>query len=200
MTPIAHSRLSSGAFTLDGALLAAPSGAPDEALRAAYQALAMDYPKFHKMDRAAKLAVLVAEPVLRVARDRGADLAEGTAVLALSRSGSGSSDVEHWRVRQDTGLASPAVFVYTLPNIGVGELTIRHGIHGPSLCLMTDGPDSVDSVRAALLLRKAPRVRWLVCLWSDIFAAHFEAQAVLFGPDEGLTNQADATTLFPSTP
>ncbi|HQW86847.1 MAG TPA: hypothetical protein PLH93_06665 [Flavobacteriales bacterium] len=200
MTPIAHSRLSPGVFTLNGTLLAAPSAPPVEALRAAYQALAMDYPKFHKMDLAAKLTVLVAEPVLRVARDRGADLAEGTAVLALSRSGSGSSDVEHWRVRQDTGLASPAVFVYTLPNIGVGELTIRHGIHGPSLCLMTDGPHSAESVMAARLLRRDPRVRWLVCLWSDIFAARFEAQAVLFGPDDDPTNQADPTTLFPSTP
>ena len=200
MTPIAHSRLSPGVFTLDATLLAAPSGPPVEALRAAYQALAMDYPKFHKMDLAAKLAVLVAEPVLRVARDRGADLAEGTAVLALSRSGSGSSDVEHWRIRQGSGLASPAVFVYTLPNIGVGELTIRHGMRGPSLCLMTPGPDSPESVGAARLLRDDLRVRWLVCLWSDIFADRFEAQAVLFGPDADLTNQADLTTLFPSTP
>lgn len=200
MKPIAHSRFSSGVFTLDGTVLATPTGTPDEALRTAYQAMAMDYPKFHKMDRAAKLAVLVAEPVLRVARERGADLAEATAVLALSRSGSGSSDVDHWRVRQDTGLASPAVFVYTLPNIGVGEITIRHGIHGPSLCLMTEGPDSPESVMAARLLRRDPRVRWLVCLWSDIFADHFEAQAVLFGPDNDLPNQADATTLFPSTP
>ncbi|MBV6405352.1 MAG: hypothetical protein IT228_11845 [Flavobacteriales bacterium] len=194
MKPIAHARLAPGAFTLDGTPLATPGGTPEEALRTCYQALAMDYPKFHKMDLAAKLTVLVAEPVVRVARERGADLTEATGVLALGASGCLGTDVEHWRVRQATGLASPAVFVYTLPNIGVGELTIRHGMHGPSLCLMTEAPDAPEALMAARLLRRDPRVRWLVCLWSDIFADRFEAQAVVFGPDD------HPTALFPSTP
>ena len=193
MTPIAHSRLSPGVFTLDATLLAAPSGPPVEALRAAYQALAMDYPKFHKMDLAAKLAVLVAEPVLRVARDRGADLAEGTAVLALSRSGSGSSDVEHWRIRQGSGLASPAVFVYTLPNIGLGEITIRHRIFGSSLCLLDHEPKTELVLRSIRVLHERDRMEWIVCLWSDIFADRYDARAVLLGPGPGAP--ADANTL-----
>ncbi len=200
MKPLAHSRLEPGVFTLDGTPIAAPKGTPDEALRTCYQALAMDYPKFHKMDPLAKLAVLVAEPVLRVARERGADLAGSTAVLALGSSGCLASDVEHWRVRQATGLASPAVFVYTLPNIGVGELTIRHGMHGPSLCLMTEEPDTAEARMAARLLRRDPRVRWLVCLWTDIFADRFEARAVLYGPEDPWTDPAHPTALFPSTP
>ncbi len=197
MSPIAHSRLGPGSFTLDELAIAAPAGSVDDAFRQCYKALGMDYPKFHKMDPAAKLAVLVAEPVLRVARERGADLSGGTAMLVLSRSGSSASDMEHWQVRQSTGLAGPAIFVYTLPNIGAGEITIRHGMHGPSLCLMTDAPDDPAGPQAAAMLLRDPGVRWLVCVWADIFADRFDAQAALH--DRGPANQAHPTTLFPST-
>ena len=36
-----------------------------------------------------------------------------------------------------SSIASPALFVYTLPNIMLGEVSIRHGFKGEQLCLVS---------------------------------------------------------------
>ncbi|MBK8341147.1 MAG: hypothetical protein IPK99_14640 [Flavobacteriales bacterium] len=193
MNVIAHSRLKGGVLSADDRELLRAQGSMENVFRECYKELAMDYPKFHKMDAPSKLAVLVTEPLLQRARQEGADLENRMGLIGMSHCGSTVTDEEHWAVRTETGLASPAVFVYTLPNIGLGEITIRHRIFGSSLCLLDHEPGTELIQRSIRVLHERDGMEWIVCLWSDIFADRYDARAVLLGPGPGAP--ADANTL-----
>ena len=103
-----------------------------------YRALGCAYPKFFKMDLLCKWAWLGAEAILKQAdqylyQDEDKD---NIAVVLATRNGCITVDKKY----QDSikNIASPALFVYTLPNIMLGEICIRHGFKGEQLCLVQD--------------------------------------------------------------
>ncbi len=105
-------------------------------LKSAYRQLDIDYPKYHKMDGLCK-AIFVATELL--ARASGPFLGD-TALIFANRSASYLSDSKH-----ATGIfdpenpgASPATFVYTLPNIAMGEISIRHQLHSENVFFIFD--------------------------------------------------------------
>jgi len=93
--------------------------------KAAFKNLELAYPKFYKMDRLCKLGFLAVEYLL--AGNPACHPDESTAIVLCNSSGSTDSDLAHL---QNEEPPSPAVFVYTLPNIVAGEIAIRHGIKG----------------------------------------------------------------------
>ncbi len=104
----------------------------NEFLSEAYKALGLSYPKFHKMDAQCKLGFLCAEFALKDTDFLTArDLSKTAIVLSNA-----ASSLETDRLHQDSindkanYFPSPAVFVYTLPNITIGELAIKHKITG----------------------------------------------------------------------
>lgn len=104
-----------------------------------YQTLGCNYPKFFKMDSLCKWAWLGAECLLK--KPDGAWLYEGCdkqkiAVALATRDG--CMEVDHRFLDSMQHLASPALFVYTLPNIMLGEICIRHGFKGEQLCLIQE--------------------------------------------------------------
>ena len=94
-----------------------------------------DYPKYYKMDTLARLAFVASELLLKAERDDNPDSMqhdEDRAVIFFNRSGSIVSDSKFFssiRTAEEY-FPSPAVFVYTLPNISVGEIALRNGYHG----------------------------------------------------------------------
>jgi hypothetical protein len=59
----------------------------------------------------------------------------------------------------------PAVFPYTLPSTCLGELAIRHGLGGPTLCLSTGPGEEATGVREARALMEVEDAdAALVCL------------------------------------
>ena len=93
---VASTRLTGGRLSLNGNDLAEGQGEDAEMLRALYTAVGLDYPKFHKMDMYARLALLASEPLYRMLRADGADIANAIGLITLNRSGSAATDVEHW--------------------------------------------------------------------------------------------------------
>ena len=93
--------------------------------KAAFKNLNLSYPKFYKMDRLCKLGFLATEYL--IAKNNDCRPNESTAIIMCNASGSLDSDLKHLNHVEQP---SPAVFVYTLPNIVVGEIAIRHGIKG----------------------------------------------------------------------
>nr|WP_314289852.1 3-oxoacyl-ACP synthase [uncultured Capnocytophaga sp.] len=91
----------------------------------ALKVLQMDYPKFFKMDNLSKLAFLVAEVLLRPFSQSEKN---NTALVFANRSSSLDTDLKHQSTIANPAqyYPSPAVFVYTLPNICLGEISIRH--------------------------------------------------------------------------
>jgi 3-oxoacyl-[acyl-carrier-protein] synthase-1 len=137
-----------------------------------------DYPKFYKMDGLSRLGFIAAE-LLMQAEDAHETLGEGRAIVFVNRSSSIASDRNYQSSIQDADqfFPSPAVFVYTLPNIFTGEIAIRHHLHGEtSFYILPEKDDrTID-----MLLRSSLQDRLthsMIGGWIDYQDSnHFEAE------------------------
>ena len=104
----------------------------DTFIRERYRALGDPNMKFSKMDDLCKLAYVASCELL--AAHRPDYPAERIGVVLANRSASLDSDRRHQAIidANDACGASPAVFVYTLPNIMLGQVAIKHGLKGES--------------------------------------------------------------------
>ena len=119
---------------------------PDENLadflKEIYRKSEANYPKFFKMDLLCKSAFLATEFISK----KETLFETNTALLLSNRSSSMDSDEKHAQTIYDVEpVASPAVFVYTLPNIALGEISIRHQLFSENLFLIFDkfSPDTL---------------------------------------------------------
>ncbi len=105
-------------------------------IRAAFKNISSEpYMKFAKMDDFCKLALTSVEYL-------GINGVENTALLLHTNSGCIHSDLRHLEnISQGAENASPAVFVYTLPNIALGEIAIRHKFKGENLTRIVESFD-----------------------------------------------------------
>jgi len=100
----------------------------DQFLVAAYEFINPEYPKFYKMDHLSKLGFLACEVLLKARRLKEEQGADKVAIVLTNASSSLDTDRNYFKSTKQ--IASPALFVYTLPNIVAGELCIRHGWKG----------------------------------------------------------------------
>ena len=102
-----------------------------------FKFLEISYPKFFKMDSLSKLAFLASEIILSklVNEDKN-----NLALIFANHSSCLSIDIKHKEsiANPDEYFPSPAVFVYTLPNICLGEISIRHQLHTESSFFIFD--------------------------------------------------------------
>lgn len=140
---ITHSAvIRSNQVILDGRLIFSSSeDSPVAFFTALYRHLEISYPKFFKMDNLCKLGFLAAEIVLKeaVVKQRFRDEEVG---IVLSNSASSiDTDRNHQAsvADRDDYFPSPSVFVYTLPNIVIGEISIRHKISGEGCFFVEHG-------------------------------------------------------------
>jgi hypothetical protein len=103
-----------------------------------YKNYNIKYSKFYKMDLLSKLGFLASELLLNDSIQNF--LPEETAVILANSSSSLNTDKKY----QDTIAEhpSPSVFVYTLPNIVIGEICIRNTFRGESLFLVQESFDT----------------------------------------------------------
>ena len=139
-----------------------PSGAN---LSQLYRELAGDYPKFFKMDIASKLGFLLTEMLVAGEPDRFTPR-QDRAVLVFSRQGCIANDRHYAESMAD--FPSPALFVYTLPNIVTGEIAIRNKYAGETSAFVLEAFDQeqiLALVRQAFLDRdtRSAIVAWIDC-------------------------------------
>ena len=109
-----------------------------------YRTIQMNYPKFFKMDVLCKWAMIGAEYLLKKEEGyiyQGIDK-EKVAVVLITKNG--CLDVDKKYLESTKTIASPALFVYTLPNIMLGEICIKHGFKGEQLCIVQDDFDKEE--------------------------------------------------------
>ena len=104
-----------------------------------YDAMKCNYPKFYKMDSLCKWAWVAAE-ALFYEKDLYLSIDKSRIALVLMTS-HGCIDVDK-RYLGGITVPSPALFVYTLPNIMLGEICIRHGFKGEQVCLVNEHFDT----------------------------------------------------------
>lgn len=142
-----------------------------EFAKEAYKSLDLSYPKFHKMDNLSKLAFLSAETILKD-EDHSR-----TAIVFANRSSSLDTDFRYQESinNQDNFYPSPAVFVYTLPNICVGEISIKHKMQTENAFFVLDNFDEKflnDYSEQILLSGKADKV---LCGWVELYQENYKA-------------------------
>lgn len=166
-------------FKLDSALFS-------EFSKKAYQDFNINYPKFFKMDNLSKLAFLGAELLLKNNLDTA--LENNIALLFANKSSSLDTDLKYQNSISDAEnyFPSPAVFVYTLPNICLGEISIKHHLQSENSFFIFDqfNPDfMVNYAKVLLDTKKAEKV---LCGWVEYFEEEYNAFLYLVG-NEGKT-------------
>lgn len=121
-----------------------PSSSLTEFLSEAYKALEVNYPKFHKMDAQCKLGLLCTEYALKGTTFISNNDSSKTAIVLSNAASSLETDRVHQKSIDDKTnyFPSPTVFVYTLPNITIGELAIKHKITGENAFFVSEQLDA----------------------------------------------------------
>jgi hypothetical protein len=113
-------------------------GSPAEMLVAAYRAFAISYAKFFKMDNLCKLGFLASELLFKEKSINEIYHGDEVGILLSNAGSSIDTDRNHQKSisSRDEYFPSPSVFVYTLANIVIGEICIRHKLSGESFFLI----------------------------------------------------------------
>ena len=122
-----------------------------------------DYPKFFKMDPLSRLGFVASELLLK--QSPKADYG----VLLFNRSSSLADDTAFQATIQDHGnwFPSPALFVYTLPNIVTGEIAIRNHFQAETNFMVLDAPRAdIMAEQIALAAQRGPQIAG----WCDVDA------------------------------
>jgi hypothetical protein len=192
----AHAQLINGNWVKNGVEVISPQKDDfDNWIKQSYRELNLSYPKFFKMDRLCKPAFLCAELVLQ---NLPAEMDKNkVGVLLYNQNSSIDADIEHQNLITDwqNFFPSPAVFVYTLPNIMLGEICIRHGFKGENLCLIADQFNAQEAVQQAELLFLAGMKHVLVG-WVDYFNGSCKAWMALISDDGNAPNISQLSAQF----
>ncbi|MCC6181877.1 MAG: 3-oxoacyl-ACP synthase [Bacteroidia bacterium] len=144
-TIISYAHIKHNQIAVNGKLvLHLPDKSYAEFLTETYKTLQISYPKFYKMDAQCKLAFLAMEFASKDTNFFTENDLSKTAIVLSNASASLETDQVHQKSINDKQnyFPSPAVFVYTLPNITIGEIAIRHHITGENaffVCPQFDG-------------------------------------------------------------
>lgn len=92
-----------------------------------YHRFVGDYPKFYKMDTLSRLGFIAAELLIK---EENLETQERAVILANSHASIKNDNDYLKTITADNYYPSPALFVYTLPNIVTGEIAIRHHYNG----------------------------------------------------------------------
>ena len=156
------------AIRVDGkTFLTADADIPlNDFLKSAYKQLNIDYPKFHKMDALCKAIFIAVELMTH----NNGPYKQDTALVFSNYSSSHLSDRRHASAifDKDNSIASPATFVYTLPNIAMGEVSIRHKLHSENVFFIFDSylPEFLVPYNDALLDKQ--QITNIVSGWVEV--------------------------------
>ena len=81
-------------------------------------------------------------------------------------------------IRYEASIAntpSPALFVYTLPNVLIGELCIRHRIKGETACFVFDIFDAAFQSGYVNSLFEMEKIKTCISGWADYYNGKAEA-------------------------
>ena len=130
-------------------------------LKNIYRERGLKYPKFFKMDNLSKLGYLGVELLTN-----GFIEDKETALVFANSASSLETDKAYANTMEE--FPSPSLFVYTLPNIMLGELSIRHKLKSENVFFISEEfqPDLfVDYAKVLMHQEKASNI---VCGWVNL--------------------------------
>jgi hypothetical protein len=152
-------------------------------IAAAYQYFKLLYPKFFKMDPLSRLGWLTAELLLAENWDSAAYRPEDIAIVLSNAHSSLDTDYKYNDTIRD--IPSPSVFVYTLPNIMIGEISIRHGFKGESAFFLSPSFDPTLLAGYTNLLLQQGIAKAAIVGWVDLLGDDYKAALFLIERTQG---------------
>ena len=182
--------VSHGIVVKDGAVLFKSNAAnAQDFLLAVYQHFRLSYPKFYKMDNLSKLGWLASEILLNDTFKAGAYPPEKTGIILANANSSLDDDIRYYKSVED--IPSPSLFVYTLPNIVIGEICIRNNFKGEHALFIQDKFDAGFIKQQVDYLMDKDILDACVCGWLDFLDQEYNT--VLFLVEK---KHSDGSLLF----
>jgi hypothetical protein len=132
-----------------------------------YKKLNITYPKFYKMDNLCKLAFLSCEYLIKTSGKIEIPPEQVSVILANSGS---TIDTDTNFIESIRSIPSPAIFVYTLPNIAIGELCIRNGWKGEGLFLIQGGFNKKELIEQVEFAFAAGTTKLCITGWTEFLS------------------------------
>lgn len=170
-----YCKISNGQVILDGTVLFSNQEEDfSDFIKSIYKNFEIDYPKFYKMDPLCKLSIVAASLLLD---NSESEIEDDMALLLSNKSSCVDIDLKHESTIQnkDAYYPSPANFVYTLPNIALGEISIKYKLRSEnSFFIFEDfNPEfMVDYANSLIHLNKASSV---LCAWVEVNKNNYKA-------------------------
>lgn len=144
----------------------------------------IQYPKFFKMDALSKLAFLGSELLLSPITSTEEE--NNIALVLANKSSSLDTDVKYQESISDKEnyFPSPAVFVYTLPNICLGEISIRHQLKSENSFFIFDAFNTEFMFNYSNILLNTNKAEKVLCGWVELFNDNYKAFLCVMGTDE----------------
>jgi hypothetical protein len=178
-----YAHIKNGSISIDGKIIFNEThDGFSNFIKAAYKSFETQYSKFFKMDNLSKLAFLGADILLN---EQQLDTAteHNIAIVFSNKASSLDTDRRHQDSISDAEdyFPSPAVFVYTLPNICIGEISIRHKLFSENSFFIFDhfNADYLSSYTRSLLETK--KAESVLCGWVEYDNGSYEAFLYLVG-------------------
>jgi hypothetical protein len=146
-------------------------------IKSLYKREQLNYPKFYKMDNLSKLGFITAELVLRKRNIPDLYKKETIGVMITNSSSSLDTDINFQATISDAAnyFPSPSVFVYTLPNILIGEICIRNGIKGENAFLISQKFDARLILTYVENLMNNNHTESCLCGWVELIHEKYES-------------------------
>lgn len=139
----------------------------------AYKKMELDYPKFYKMDTLCKLAILSASALLDHPDE---EVNPDMALLLSNRSSCVDVDKKHQSsIQVEEGYASPANFVYTLPNIALGEISIKYKLRSENSFFIFEDFNPTFMLNYANVLLDKKLSSSVLCAWIEVNDNNYNA-------------------------
>jgi len=161
---------------LDGKPIAVTESG-DKMLVELYRRYAGDYPKFFKMDTLCRLGFIAAEMLLN--EEICSCENKNIAIILANHSASIKNDNDYLAtISEGNYYPSPALFVYTLPNIVTGEIAIRHQIQGETSFYILDKIEDLAGIVQSQFYNQKSQMAllagWCECSAPNMFYAKIQ--------------------------
>ncbi len=171
----AHTAITHQSVYRNGGLLFADvqAASPSEMLVSAYKHFNIAYPKFYKMDNLCKLGFLAAEMLVQGGKVTEHYKHEEVGLVLSNTNASLDADINYFNTIKN--IPSPAQFVYTLPNIVIGEISIRHHYKGENAFFVSEKFDAQFMWFYVSDLLRRTALKACICGWVECLGDNYKA-------------------------
>jgi hypothetical protein len=124
------------------------------------------------MDNLSKLGWLATELLLEKGIQKKYE-PQDIGIVFCNKSSSLDTDIKYFETVKT--IASPALFVYTLPNIVIGEISIRHQLKGENMIFISERFEAGFITQYVQDLFSVNSVQSCICGWLEYFGDKAEA-------------------------